>query len=257
MNATNLNAWESARGFPQAGFAAGGEIMRRLKTVLLAAGIAVAGVSTVFAQTPPSASETAAYRGLHAAAAAGDVAEIRRLAAAGGKLEETDSAGRTPLHVAAFNSRYDAVRALIAAGANARAQEHQRYDIVTIAAVKDDEKMVTLALEQGGSAKDITSPYDGTALIAAAHLGHDGVVRELIRFGAPLDHVNNLGWTALIEAVILGDGGPRHVACAKALVDAGANPKLADRSGVNPLQHARRRGYAAMVALLEKAEQPR
>ena len=52
------------------------------------------------------------------------------------------------------------------------------------------------------------SPYDGTALIAAAHLGHHEVVRALVEAGAPLDHVNNLGWTALIEAVILGDGGP-------------------------------------------------
>ena len=48
----------------------------------------------------------------------------------------------------------------------------------------------------GASAKLVTSRYDGTALIAAAHLGHDGVVRQLIAAGAPLDHVNNLHWTA-------------------------------------------------------------
>ena len=52
----------------------------------------------------------------------------------------------------------------------------------------------------GASAKLTTSRYDGTALIAAAHLGHDGVVRQLIAAGAPLDHVNNLHWTAVIEA---------------------------------------------------------
>jgi len=61
------------------------------------------------------------------------------------------------------------------------------------------------------SAKRVPSVYVGTALIAAAHLRHDGVIRELIRAGARLDHINNLGWTALIEAVILGGGGPRHV----------------------------------------------
>ena len=86
---------------------------------------------------------------------------------------------------------------------------------------------------------------------AAAHLGHDDVVRELIAAGAPLDHVNNLGWTALIEAVMLGNGGPRHVATVKALVAAGARRDLADREGTTPLEHARRRGYAAMVALLQ------
>ena len=51
-------------------------------------------------------------------------------------------------------------------------------------------------LANGASAKLVTSRYDGTELIAAAHLGHDGVVCQLIAAGAPLDHVNNLHWTA-------------------------------------------------------------
>ena len=79
------------------------------------------------------------------------------------------------------------------------------------------------------------------------------MVRELIRAGAPLDHVNNLGWTALMEAVILGDGGPRHVETARALVQAGANVDIPDRQGATPLRHARSRGYAAMARLLEEA----
>jgi ankyrin repeat protein len=37
------------------------------------------------------------------------------------------------------------------------------------------------------------------------------------------------------------------------LVDAGANVNIADRQGVTPLQHARRSGYKAMVAILERA----
>ncbi|MDH5332101.1 MAG: ankyrin repeat domain-containing protein, partial [Aquincola sp.] len=122
-----------------------------------------------------------------------------------------------------------------------------------IAAVANDEDTLRVLLAQGASAKLTTSRYDGTALIAAAHLGHDGVVRQLIAAGAPLDHVNNLHWTATIEAVVLGDGGPRHQATLKALIDAGANTRLADREGRTPLQLARSRGYAAMVALLEAA----
>jgi hypothetical protein len=85
--------------------------------------------------------------------------------------------------------------------------ENDRYDAVTIAAVADDEETLRVLLQLGASAKLTTSRYDGTALIAAAHLGHDGVVRQLIAAGAPLDHVNNLHWTAVIEAVVLGDGG--------------------------------------------------
>jgi ankyrin repeat protein len=142
---------------------------------------------------------------------------------------------------------------LLKAGADPDALDAQRYDIVTIAAVADDVSMLKLALDGGARATNITSPYDGTALIAAAHLGHDGVVRMLIAARAPLDHVNNLGWTALIESIVLGDGGRRHVATLKALVDAGASVNLADRAGATPLTLAKTRGYAEMVAILEAA----
>ena len=113
--------------------------------------------------------------------------------------------------------------------------------------------MVRLLIAGGANAGLITSPYDGTALIAAAHLGHVAVVEALIAGGAPLDHVNNLGWTALIEAIVLGDGGPDHLAIGRALLAAGADPNLADGSGQTPLALARGRGHAALAAALEAA----
>jgi uncharacterized protein len=76
-------------------------------------------------------------------------------------------------------------------------------------------------------------------------------VRILVAAGAPLDHVNNLGWTAVMESIVLGDGGARHTDTLKALLDAGANPNLPDRGGLTPLAHARARGYRRMVELLE------
>ncbi|MBT3765854.1 MAG: ankyrin repeat domain-containing protein, partial [Rhodospirillales bacterium] len=103
------------------------------------------------------------------------------------------------------------------------------------------------------NAKLITSPYEGTALIASTHLGHVGVVRELIKAGAPLDHVNNLQWTALIEAIVLGDGGPNHVACVRLMVEAGANVNLADGDGTRPLSLAEQRGFKKMVEILNAA----
>ena len=206
------------------------------------------------AQVPPGAAEAARYTGLHAAGWRGDVAAIEKAAGDKAALEARDGNGRTPLHVATFAQQREAVRALMRAGANPAALDHDRYDAVTIAAVADDEATLAVLLAEGASAKLVTSRYDGTALIAAAHLGHDGVVRQLIAAGAPLDHVNNLHWTAVIEAVVLGDGGPRHQATLKALLDAGASAKLTDREGRTPLQLARSRGYAAMVRLLEAAD---
>ena len=205
------------------------------------------------AQVAPSTAELAAYTGLHAAAATGDAAEIERLVKSGAALEARDANKRTPLHVAIFAHQPAAARALLKAGADANALDAQRYDIVTIAAVADDVEMLKLALAGGCKAGNITSPYDGTALIAAAHLGHDEVVRILIAAKAPLDHVNNLGWTAVIESIVLGDGGKRHVATLAALVQAGANVNLADRNGATPLALAKGRGYSEMVKILEAA----
>lgn len=221
------------------------------KWVVLGALLGLTTIGAAAAQTPPSPAEIANYRDLHAAAWRGNTDEVGRLIRAGAQLDAQDGNGRTPLHVAAFAGHGAIAEALLAAGADPAFLDDQRYDAVSIAAVRDDVATVTRLLDNGASAKLITSRYDGTALIAAAHLGHEGVVKALIRAGAPLDHVNNLGWTALIEAVILGDGGPRHTATVRALVQAGANPAIADRQGASPLQHARLRGYATMVDMLQ------
>ena len=224
------------------------DLLRRFFFALLACAPVAA-----WAQTAPSAGDIAAYRGLHAAAQAGDAAALRQALAGGAAVNGRDAYGRTPLHVATFARQREAIKALAAAGADLGLVENDRYDAVTIAAVADDEATLRALLALGASAKLITSRYDGTALIAAAHLGHDGVVRQLVAAGAPLDHVNNLHWTAVIEAIVLGDGGPRHQATLKALIDAKANLQLADRSGRTPLTLARERGYVAMQRLLEAA----
>ncbi len=222
----------------------------RLRSVIVAAGL-IAGHAV--AQVPPTPAEQARYTGLFAAAVRGDVNEIRTLIAKGGQADPRDVYRRTPLHVAAYRSNTGAMRALVEAGADPNKLENERYDIVTIAAVANDMQVLKTALALGCKATNVTSRYDGTALIAAAHLGHAEVVRELVSAGAPLDHVNNIGWTALIEAIVLGDGGPRHVATLQVLVEAGASLVLADRSGRSPLALARSRGYVPMVRILEAA----
>jgi ankyrin repeat protein len=226
--------------------------MRRL-ALILCAPLALCLAGTAAAQTAPTPAEIAVYAGLHEAAAKGDVAEIEKSIAAGEKPNIQDSKSRTPLHVAVYLKQPEAAKALLRLGANPNALDFERYDIVTIAAVANDVPMLKISLDGGGNPKNITSRYDGTALIASAHLGHVEVVKMLIDAKAPLNHVNNLGWTALMEAIVLGNGGTNHTAVLRALVEAGADVNIADRQRVTPLQHARQRGYVEMARILENA----
>lgn len=215
--------------------------------------IACLAWSSGVAQTPPTAQEVLAYSGIFKAVADADITALNTAISTTTRLDLRDSHGRTALHLAAYRSNLEALRLLVASGADPNALDHDRYDIVTIAAVANDLPTLRLALKLGTDPGNITSPYDGTALIAAAHLGHVEVVEILIDAGAPLDHVNNLDWTALIESIVLGDGGSKHTATLKALVDAGADVNLGDGYGRSPLQLARQASYSRMVEILSAA----
>ena len=95
-----------------------------------------------------------------------------------------------------------------------------------------------------------TNRFGGTALIPAADRGHVEVVRGLLETTIDIDHVNDLGWTALLEAVLLGDGGSAHQEIVRLLLDANARVDLADRDGITPLEHARRAGHDEIAAML-------
>ena len=219
--------------------------------LLLASVIVWPGVG--HAQTPPGAGEIAHYDELFSAVVEKDEVRLEQQLKSASNIDRRDAHGRSALHVAAYFRNHQALRKLVAAGADPNALESDYYDIVTIAAVANDLETMQLALHLGCRADNVTSRYQGTALIAAAHLGHVEIVESLIRAGAPLDHVNNLKWTALIESIVLGDGGPRHTATLRALVDAGANVNLADGDGSTPLQLARGHNYSEMVDILSAA----
>ena len=170
--------------------------MNKIISAFTALFLATLLASPLHAQVPPGQGEIEAHDGLFRAAADGDIDAINRLAAEGAKLNARDGRKRTPLMAAAHLNQYAAARALIAAGANVDAFDADRYDVITIAAVADDPEMLRIAIAGGADTSLVTSIYDGTALIAAAHLGHDEVVRTLIAHDAPLDHINNLDWTA-------------------------------------------------------------
>jgi len=227
--------------------------MRGLTFLALATALTLAAPGPTHAQTPPTDRDLQVYAGLHAAAAIGDVAEIEKLIKDGENPNLQDSNSRTPLLVAAYRKHYDAVRALLRLGANPKARDLQRFDILAIAAVNNDMELLKIGLEGGADPTQVAGNFDGTALITAAHLGHVELVKALIAAKAPLDHVNSMGWTALITCVVLGNGSKNHIATVEALVKAGADVDIKDRGGNTAVTHARARRYDEMVKIMEPA----
>lgn len=207
---------------------------------------------------PGGASTTVAGpgRALLEAAGRGDADEVGRLITSGADLEATDSAGRTALVVAAYGGHLDVAARLIGAGADVNHQDETKQSAYLIATseIGADTGLALLRLTLAHGA-DLTAldRFNGTGLIRAAHRGYDEIVDELLRAGITVDHVNGLGWTALLESIILGQGDPRHTRVVELLLAAGANPDLADREGVTPLGHARARNQEAVVRVLTAA----
>jgi len=189
---------------------------------------------------------------LLAAAASNDTTAIRQLLEEGVKIETRDNSGRTPLMIATYQNHLAAARLLMEAGADVNAQDDMRNSPFLYAGASGYLDIVRLCLQHHANF-NVLNRYGGTALIPAAEKGHVEVVSLLANTkGFPIDHINNLGWTALLEAVILSDGGPKHQQIVQLLVDAGCNVNIADRDGITPLQHARKKGYTKMVNILEK-----
>jgi ankyrin repeat protein len=186
---------------------------------------------------------------LIAAAAKGDVAAVERLVREGVSLQARDARGRTALLAATHGNHVEAARVLIAAGANVNAKDAIEDSTFLYAGAEGRNEILKLALPTADLKS--TNRYGGTALIPAAHHGHAETVRILLGTAIDKDHINKLGWTALLEAVILGDGGSTHTEIVRMLVEAGASVNIADRDGVTPLQHAKRRGFVGMARILE------
>ena len=186
------------------------------------------------------------------AAERGDTASFDRLIAAGAPIDAANAAGQTPLLLAVQNNHLAIALRLIDAGADINAQAANRDTPWLLAGALGRTAMLRHMFPKGPDFS-IRNRFGGNALIPACERAHVDTVAFLVTTPIDVNHVNNLGWTCLLEIVILGDGGPRHVEVTKLVLGAGANPNIADRDGVSPLQHARRRSQREVAALIEAA----
>lgn len=185
-----------------------------------------------------------------AAAATADLAVIRDLLDSGADIDAQDAIGRTPAMTATYNHQVEVARLLFDRGASPNIRDANLNNPFLYAGAEGFLDILKLANDAGAD-PSITNRYGGVALIPASERGHVEVVRYLLEeTETDVNHVNDLGWTALLEAIILSDGGPRHQEIVSLLIDYDADLTLADNDGATPLAHARQRGFSQIAELL-------
>jgi uncharacterized protein len=192
---------------------------------------------------------------LSLAAENGDVAIIDALLAAGADANGSLSSGQTMVMVAARTGNRDAIRTLIAHGANVNAREAVLGETPLIWAAVEDHAAAIAALASAGADVNARSavlhfarrdygdgksgrftvlPRGGwTPLMYAARQDSRHALSALVRAGADLNGVDPDGTTALTLAIINA-----HYEAAVLLLDAGADPNVADARGMAPLYAA-------------------
>ena len=186
------------------------------------------------------------------AAASGDLRAVQRLVAAGAPLESRDGQGRTALLLAVDGNHPAVARALIQAAASPNSQAANR-DTPWLLAGAQGRAEILAAMIPAGPDMTIRNRFGGNALIPACERAHVDAVKVLLTTRIDVNHVNDLGWTCLLEIVVLGNGGPRHQEVTRLVLAAGADPNIADKDGGRPLTHARRRGQAEVARLIAEA----
>ncbi len=215
---------------------------------ILAAGVLVAALS--FATW--GAAMTEGSQQLIAAVAQNDLSTVRQLVKQGVNVDSRDEQGRTALLVAVAGNHIDIAQFLIDSGADVNAQDNRLDSPLLLAGAEGTLEILQMIL-QAGPDFSLYNRFGGTPLIPACERGHVEVVKTLLKTDVDIDHVNHLGWTALLEAIVLSEGGPDHQKIVQMLVDAGADVTIADNDGVSPLQHARQKGFAEIVRILQSA----
>lgn len=186
------------------------------------------------------------------AAAGGDVDAVARALDDGAPIESRDHKDRTALLLAATFDHVEVARLLVERGADPNALDDRHDTPWLVTGVTGSVAMLEVLLPANPDLT-IRNRYGGVSIIPASERGHVDYVRRVATTGIDVNHVNDLTWTALLEAVILGDGSAVYTEIVSILLAAGADPSIPDKDGVTALEHARASGYDDIARLLSAA----
>ena len=160
------------------------------------------------------------------AAQQGDIDKVKTCLALGVDINTCDRQGKTAITLASLYQQYACVQALIDAGAD-------------ISCLNDDLTLLRIILPAKPDLNCVTR-FGGVGLTPACEKGHLSIVKELLAHTEiNVNQTNHVGWTPLLEAIVLNDGGIKQQAIVQLLLEHGASPHLTDKYGKTPLELAR------------------
>ncbi|MDW3778428.1 ankyrin repeat domain-containing protein [Kluyvera cryocrescens] len=158
--------------------------------------------------------------------------------------------GQTAITLASLNKKYDCVAALIDAGADINKQDQTCLNPFLISCLNNDLTLLRLILPARPDLNCLTR-FGGVGLTPACEKGHLDIVKELlVRTQINVNHTNFVGWTPLLEAIVLNDGGEAQQTIVALLLEHGASPHMTDKYGKTPLELAREKGFEEIAQLL-------
>lgn len=182
-----------------------------------------------------------------------NIDEVRKLIEEGAFIDAQDPDGRTPLMIAVQKNNLDLATLLMEKGADLNIRDNTMLSPWLCAGANGFHKILEKALEFSPDIKS-TNRFGGTVLLPSSEKGYLKTVEVGIKAGVPVNHVNDLGWSALQEAVILGNESFLYCDIVRKLMENGALPHEKDNDGNSPIEIAKKRGNEKILSILEQCE---
>jgi ankyrin repeat protein len=182
----------------------------------------------------------------------GDVTTVRNQLKNNIDINSKDADNETAIIIATERNDVAMVNLLLEHKANINiASDKIDNTPIMIASVKGYRDIVQLLIEKSNPDMTILNGYGGTALIPACERGHVEVVKLLLeKTNVKVNHINKPGWTAMLEAIVLSNGGKSQQEIVRLLLAHGADKNIADKNGITPLEHAKKKGFKELVDIL-------
>lgn len=179
--------------------------------------------------------------------------QVQELLAQSTEVDIQNDKGETPLLIATHQNNVAIAKALIDAGAYINKQDAIQDSPYLYAGAQGKTEILAYMLAHREPDQTVVNRYGGNALIPAAEKGHLENVKQLLEDGrADINHQNNFGYTALIEAVALTDGSTLYQDIVAELLKHDANTELRDNNDKTALDYAKEKGYTEIEAMLKK-----